>query len=203
MNVLMIEIVENIIRNVNLIYFFLVTKNESKEKNCMDTTLILFQLYRLLKEINRIATIIIITSKTKKGYMIILRNVVLQIMQLTVQVSLRNEKSTIQKTCYLNNPNNSTHTATKSGNTLLGVVVTSMTSGVLYKVKRISLIHMYYFTPLGTILRNAFRWNNNNMSNINGGYNRVYGYPSESFNPYSGEKHYIGYILISVFNSKL
>ncbi|KMZ88741.1 Plasmodium vivax Vir protein, putative [Plasmodium vivax] len=70
------------------------------------------------------------------------------------------------------------------GNVLLGVVATSMTSGALYR-----------FTPLGSVIRNGLGWNNNNMSNINGGDIRLYDYTSESFNPYSGggEEHYIGY----------
>ncbi|VUZ99455.1 PIR protein [Plasmodium vivax] len=73
------------------------------------------------------------------------------------------------------------HPVTKSGNILLGVVVTSMTSGALYK-----------FTPLGNMLRNRFGWNNN-MRNFNGGDNGLFDYASEAFNPYSGEEHYIGY----------
>ncbi|VUZ99661.1 PIR protein [Plasmodium vivax] len=75
-----------------------------------------------------------------------------------------------------------TPTVTKAGNVLLGVVITSMTSGALYK-----------FTPLGVMIRNGLGWNNNNMSNINGGDIRLYDYASESFNPYPGEEHYIGY----------
>ncbi|EDL42533.1 variable surface protein Vir32, truncated, putative, partial [Plasmodium vivax] len=72
---------------------------------------------------------------------------------------------------------------TKAGNVLLGVVVTSMTSGALYK-----------FTPLGNMLRNRFGWSNN-MRNFNGGDNGLFDYASESFNPFSvgGEEHYIGY----------
>ncbi|SCA83658.1 VIR protein [Plasmodium vivax] len=71
----------------------------------------------------------------------------------------------------------------KTGDVLLGVVVTSMTSGALYK-----------FTPLGNMLRNRFGWNNN-MKNFNGGDNGLFDYASESFNPFSGgaEEHYIGY----------
>ncbi|SCA81986.1 Plasmodium vivax Vir protein, putative [Plasmodium vivax] len=68
------------------------------------------------------------------------------------------------------------------GNVLLGVVATSMTSGALYR-----------FTPLGGMIRNGLGWNNNNMSNINGGDFRLYDYASEPFNPYPGEEHYIGY----------
>ncbi|KMZ77221.1 hypothetical protein PVIIG_05880 [Plasmodium vivax India VII] len=71
--------------------------------------------------------------------------------------------------------------ATQAGNVFLGVVVTSMTSGALYK-----------FTPLGNMLRNRFGWNNN-MRNFNGGDNGLFDYASEAFNPYSGEEHYIGY----------
>ncbi|VVA00050.1 PIR protein [Plasmodium vivax] len=75
-----------------------------------------------------------------------------------------------------------THPATKTGNILLGVVATSLTSGALYR-----------FTPLGGMIRNGLGWNNNNMSNINGGDFRLYDYASEPFNPYPGEEHYIGY----------
>ncbi|CAI7724058.1 Plasmodium vivax Vir protein, putative [Plasmodium vivax] len=74
------------------------------------------------------------------------------------------------------------HTVTKAGNVLLGVVITSMTSGALYR-----------FTPLGGMIRNGLGWNTNNMSNINGGDIRLYDYASEPFNPYPGEEHYIGY----------
>ncbi|VVA00040.1 PIR protein [Plasmodium vivax] len=71
----------------------------------------------------------------------------------------------------------------KTGDVLLGVVVTSMTSGALYK-----------FTPLGNMLRNRFGWSNN-MRNFNGGVNGLFDYAPEAFNPYSGgaEEHYIGY----------
>ncbi|VVA00393.1 PIR protein [Plasmodium vivax] len=74
------------------------------------------------------------------------------------------------------------HTVTKTGNILLGVVATSMTSGALYK-----------FTPLGGMIRNGLGWNNNNMRNFNGGDIRLYDYSAEPFNPYPGEEHYIGY----------
>ncbi|KMZ89393.1 hypothetical protein PVBG_05989, partial [Plasmodium vivax Brazil I] len=76
------------------------------------------------------------------------------------------------------------HTVTKFGNVFLGVVATTMTSGALYR-----------FTPLGGMIRNGLRWNNNNMGNFNGGDIRLYDYASEPFNPYSGagEEHYIGY----------
>ncbi|KNA01765.1 hypothetical protein PVNG_05617 [Plasmodium vivax North Korean] len=74
-----------------------------------------------------------------------------------------------------------TSTGTKAGHAFLGVVVTSMTSGALYK-----------FTRLGSMLRNIFG-RNNNMRNFNGGDNGLFDYASESFNPYSGEEHYIGY----------
>ncbi|CAG9484400.1 unnamed protein product [Plasmodium vivax] len=67
----------------------------------------------------------------------------------------------------------------KTGDVLLGVVATTMTSGALYK-----------FTPLGNMLRNRFGWNNN-MRNFNGGDNGLFDYASEAFNPYSGEEHYI------------
>ncbi|KMZ94918.1 hypothetical protein PVMG_05529 [Plasmodium vivax Mauritania I] len=76
-----------------------------------------------------------------------------------------------------------THPVTKTGNILLGVVATSLTSGALYR-----------FTPLGSMLRNRFGWNHN-MRNFNGRDNGLFDYASESFNPYSGgaEEHYIGY----------
>ncbi|CAI7717569.1 VIR protein [Plasmodium vivax] len=81
------------------------------------------------------------------------------------------------------NPNPSTSTGAKAGNVFLGVVVTSMASGALYK-----------FTPLGNMLRNGFG-RNNNMRNFNGVDNGIYGYAPESFYPYSGgaQEHYIGY----------
>ncbi|SCA60257.1 Plasmodium vivax Vir protein, putative [Plasmodium vivax] len=68
------------------------------------------------------------------------------------------------------------------GNIFLGVVATTMTSGALYR-----------FTPLGNMIRNGLGWNNNNMRNFNGGDIGLYDYASESFNPYPGEEHYIGY----------
>ncbi|VUZ99634.1 PIR protein [Plasmodium vivax] len=70
------------------------------------------------------------------------------------------------------------------GNIFLGVVVTSMTSGVLYK-----------FTPLGRHFRNIHGGNNNNMSSLNGGENGLFDYAPGSFNPYTmdGDEHYIGY----------
>ncbi|CAG9482002.1 unnamed protein product [Plasmodium vivax] len=74
------------------------------------------------------------------------------------------------------------HNVRMYGNVLLGVVATTMTSGTLYR-----------FTPLGGMIRNGLGWNNNNMSNINGGDIRLYDYASEPFNPYPGEEHYIGY----------
>ncbi|VVA00225.1 PIR protein [Plasmodium vivax] len=79
--------------------------------------------------------------------------------------------------------NDSSPPSTQAGNVFLGVVVTSMTSGALYK-----------FTPLGNMLRNRFGWNSN-MRNFNGGDNGLFDYASGSFNPYSGgaEEHYIGY----------
>ncbi|SCA60101.1 VIR protein [Plasmodium vivax] len=74
------------------------------------------------------------------------------------------------------------HTVTKFGNVFLGVVATTMTSGALYR-----------FTPLGGMIRNGLGWNTNNMRNFNGGDIRLYDYASDSFNPYPGEEHYIGY----------
>ncbi|CAI7718683.1 PIR protein [Plasmodium vivax] len=79
--------------------------------------------------------------------------------------------------------NPSTSIGANAGNVFLGVVVTSMTSGALYK-----------FTPLGNMLPNGLGWNNN-MRNFNGGDNGLFDYAPETFNPYSGgaEEHYIGY----------
>ncbi|VUZ93662.1 PIR protein [Plasmodium vivax] len=80
-------------------------------------------------------------------------------------------------------PKPNTSIGAQASNVFLGVVVTSMTSGALYK-----------FTPLGNMLRNRFGWNSN-MRNFNGGDNGLFDYASESFNPFSGgaEEHYIGY----------
>ncbi|KMZ88833.1 hypothetical protein PVBG_05629 [Plasmodium vivax Brazil I] len=74
-----------------------------------------------------------------------------------------------------------TNPVTKSGNVLLGVVVTSMTSGALYK-----------FTPLGRMLRNGLGLNRNNINLHDNG---LFEYEPGSFNPYSmgGDEHYIGY----------
>ncbi|CAG9473033.1 unnamed protein product [Plasmodium vivax] len=74
-----------------------------------------------------------------------------------------------------------TNPVTKSGNVLLGVVVTSMTSGALYK-----------FTPLGRMLRNGLGWNRNNINLHDNG---LFEYAPGSFNPYSmgGDEHYIRY----------
>ncbi|KMZ96078.1 hypothetical protein PVNG_06375 [Plasmodium vivax North Korean] len=74
------------------------------------------------------------------------------------------------------------HNVRMYGNVLLGVVATTMTSGVLYR-----------FTPLGGMIRNGLGWNTNTMRNFNGGDIRLYDYASEPFNPYPGEEHYIGY----------
>ncbi|CAI7720289.1 PIR protein [Plasmodium vivax] len=77
-----------------------------------------------------------------------------------------------------------TPAVTKAGNILLGVVITSMTSGALYR-----------FTPLGGMIRNGLGRNNNNMRNMHGGEYGLFDYATESFNPYTGggEEHYIGY----------
>ncbi|SCA82005.1 VIR protein [Plasmodium vivax] len=84
----------------------------------------------------------------------------------------------------LQSPHNGTHTAKKTGDILLGVVATSLTSGALYR-----------FTPLGRIIRNGLGWNNNNMRNMHGSEYGLFDYAPESFNPYTGggEEHYIGY----------
>ncbi|VUZ99854.1 PIR protein [Plasmodium vivax] len=77
----------------------------------------------------------------------------------------------------------SSSAVTNASNAFLGVVVTSMTSGFLYK-----------FTPLGTHLRNRFGYNRNAISSIHRGDNELFDYATESFNPYpGGEEHYIGY----------
>ncbi|CAG9481994.1 unnamed protein product [Plasmodium vivax] len=82
-----------------------------------------------------------------------------------------------------NSVNDSNHVKT-FGNIFLGVVVTSMTSGVLYK-----------FTPLGRQLRNGMGQNKGTLTNIIGEGSGLYAHTSESFDPYSrgGEEHYIGY----------
>ncbi|SCA60433.2 Plasmodium vivax Vir protein, putative, partial [Plasmodium vivax] len=67
------------------------------------------------------------------------------------------------------------------GNVFLGVVVTSMTSGFLYK-----------FTPIGRQIRSGFLGNNNNISNLNTNADELF--VQESYSPYAGEEqHYIGY----------
>ncbi|EDL42777.1 variable surface protein Vir4, putative [Plasmodium vivax] len=84
----------------------------------------------------------------------------------------------------LQSPHNGTHPTKKTGDILLGVVATSLTSGALYR-----------FTPLGRIIRNRFGRNNNSMGNIHGGEYGLFDYASESYNPFTGggEEHYIGY----------
>ncbi|EDL42682.1 variable surface protein Vir16, putative [Plasmodium vivax] len=75
----------------------------------------------------------------------------------------------------------SSQSASNLSNAFLGVVVTSMTSGFLYK-----------FTPLGTRIRNGLLWNNNNISNLNTNVDELF--VQESYSPYSGEEqHHIGY----------
>ncbi|CAI7724098.1 Plasmodium vivax Vir protein, putative [Plasmodium vivax] len=78
-------------------------------------------------------------------------------------------------------PRDGTNPVTNSGHVLLGVVVTSMTSGALYK-----------FTPLGRMLRNGLGLNRNNINLHDNG---LFEYEPGSFNPYSmgGDEHYIGY----------
>ncbi|CAG9484406.1 unnamed protein product [Plasmodium vivax] len=79
------------------------------------------------------------------------------------------------------NPFLSSQSASNLGNAFLGVVVTSMTSGFLYK-----------FTPLGTRIRNGLLWNNNNISNLNTNVDELF--VQGSYSPYSGEEqHHIGY----------
>ncbi|KMZ79968.1 hypothetical protein PVIIG_04223 [Plasmodium vivax India VII] len=72
----------------------------------------------------------------------------------------------------------------KYGDILLGAIVTSMTSGAIYK-----------FTPFGKRLQNRFGSNRNTVHNINGEVSGLFDYASEPFNPYldgAGE-HQIGY----------
>ncbi|CAG9472731.1 unnamed protein product [Plasmodium vivax] len=70
------------------------------------------------------------------------------------------------------------------GNVFLGVVVISMTSGILYK-----------FTPLGRRLRNGLGWNNYTAGNLNDGENMLFSQTHEPFNPLSEEReHHIGYL---------
>ncbi|SCA59943.1 VIR protein [Plasmodium vivax] len=74
--------------------------------------------------------------------------------------------------------------ATKLGDVLLGVVVTFMASGAIYR-----------FTPLGNRLRANFGNKTMLRSNLNGGENVLFDYTSDSLNPYyenMGER-YIGY----------
>ncbi|SCO73374.1 VIR protein [Plasmodium vivax] len=75
-------------------------------------------------------------------------------------------------------------TATKLGDVLLGVVVTFMASGAIYR-----------FTPLGNRLRANFGNKTMLRSNLYGGENVLFDYTSDSLNPYyenMGER-YIGY----------
>ncbi|CAG9473061.1 unnamed protein product [Plasmodium vivax] len=79
---------------------------------------------------------------------------------------------------------NSTNPVIKFGDILLGAIVTSMTSGAIYK-----------FTPFGKRLQNRFGSNRNTVHNINGEVSGLFDYASEPFNPYldgAGE-HQIGY----------
>ncbi|GAB69445.1 hypothetical protein PCYB_001930, partial [Plasmodium cynomolgi strain B] len=69
------------------------------------------------------------------------------------------------------------------GYVFLGVVVPSMTSGLLYK-----------FTPLGSRLRNGFEWIKYKVSNVNEEENILFSQKHESFNPNNDDReHYIGY----------
>ncbi|GAB69558.1 hypothetical protein PCYB_003070, partial [Plasmodium cynomolgi strain B] len=108
-------------------------------------------------------------------------------------------------------------------NVLLGVVATSMTSVLLYKVNKILIktyqlykrfnnlftirininkyiiyisyySFIYKFTPLGIRLRNVLGWNKYTLSNLNEGENILFAKTHESFNPHNVEReHYIGY----------
>ncbi|EDL42357.1 variable surface protein Vir4, putative [Plasmodium vivax] len=75
------------------------------------------------------------------------------------------------------------HSAIKPGDVLLGVVVTSMTSGFLYK-----------FTPIGKRLSNRFGRKRMIGSILNEENNALFDYTSDSYNPGYGDiEHYIGY----------
>ncbi|GAB69555.1 hypothetical protein PCYB_003040 [Plasmodium cynomolgi strain B] len=108
-------------------------------------------------------------------------------------------------------------------NVLLGVVTTSMISGLLYKVNKILIktyqlyklfnnlfairininkyiiyfscySFIYKFTPLGSRLRNVLGWNKYTLSNPNEGENILFAKTHESFNPHNVEREkYIGY----------
>ncbi|SCA59837.1 Plasmodium vivax Vir protein, putative [Plasmodium vivax] len=70
------------------------------------------------------------------------------------------------------------------GNVLLGVVATSMTSGMIFK-----------FTPLERRFRNGFGWNNYAASNVNGEGNMLFAETHDPFSPHSEEReHHIGYL---------
>ncbi|GAB69751.1 hypothetical protein PCYB_005000 [Plasmodium cynomolgi strain B] len=94
----------------------------------MDTTSILMELYQPLNFLMQGAISIINMLSKKKGSMIILRIHFLSLIMLTVQIFLRNVKSITE------NPDSITSTGTKGGNAFLGLVVTPITSGALYKV---------------------------------------------------------------------
>ncbi|SCA60195.1 VIR protein [Plasmodium vivax] len=70
------------------------------------------------------------------------------------------------------------------GNVFLGVVVTSMTSGMLYK-----------FTPLGRRFRNGLGWNNYTASDLNNEERMLFAQTHDPFSPHSEEReHHIGYL---------
>ncbi|VVA00241.1 PIR protein [Plasmodium vivax] len=70
------------------------------------------------------------------------------------------------------------------GNVFLRVVVTSMTSGMLYK-----------FTPLGRRFRNGLGWNNYTASDLNNEERMLFAQTHDPFSPHSEEReHHIGYL---------
>ncbi|KMZ95251.1 variable surface protein Vir4 [Plasmodium vivax Mauritania I] len=76
------------------------------------------------------------------------------------------------------------NTPIKYGDLLLGVVVTSITSGVLYR-----------FKPYRRRLRNGFGWNSTPISTLNEGGNGLLAQVLDAHNPLSGDgaEHFIGY----------
>ncbi|VUZ99652.1 PIR protein [Plasmodium vivax] len=96
-------------------------------------------------------------------------------------IGVRDKSSQEDASGITSNSSPSNESVSNFGNAFLGVVLTSMTSGFLYK-----------FTPLGTRIRNGLLWNNNNISNLNTNGDELF--VQESYSPYSGEEqHHIGY----------
>ncbi|CAI7718334.1 PIR protein [Plasmodium vivax] len=96
-------------------------------------------------------------------------------------IGVRDKSSQEDASGITSNSSPSNESVSNFGNAFLGVVLTSMTSGFLYK-----------FTPLGTRIRNGLLWNNNNISNLNTNGDELF--VQESYSPYAGEEqHLIGY----------